>query len=186
MAKAKMPTMAKLEKVLGVKFDPDAMKKMMGNLPKDSKLGATMKMEATISSLLHPEKSRISKVCKNPECGDAFMTLYHSVAYCSDQCRREVLAAQFGIEAVEKNYIEKMQNDNLWGGTEYPQIIDMKFLSVMKYLVETVEAQTGQTVVAWSAPETVHAPAAPKSESHPVPDLTEIDLDDIDRLLEGI
>ena len=179
-----MPTLAKLEKVLGVKFDPDAMKKMMGQLPHNSKLQATMNMEATITTLLHPEKARLSKVCKNPECNEPFMTLYQSVAYCSDACRREVLAQTFGIEAVERSYIEKMQNDTLWGGTEYPMVIEPKILSVMKYLVETVEAQTGQPISPWSAPQNVREPEKPEPELPSVPD--SFDLDDIDQLLEGI
>lgn len=186
--KPKIPTKKSLEKIIGRTVSDTAYRQYIGELPVDSKLGTTAKLEAVLNSLEYPEKTRISKVCKNETCKGVFMTTYKFVAYCSDYCRRESLKSVFGIQAVENHYVSKPDEDR-WGGTEYPQIIDQQALAVMKYLVEKAESETGQTIQPWSGSQPLV-----ESEEQPVPlqsapsrvPIPQFDFDEVDALLEDI
>lgn len=158
-------SMEKLQKLLGKEFSAGALAEItkQAALPKNTKLNESMMLEATLYTLAYPEKARVVKKCKNEECGEAFYTTYYYVAYCSDYCRRQALASDFGIEVVEKRYRDRdVPDEALWEGRTPPMIIPEAALKVMKFLVETAENHLGRPIEPWSAPEQT---PEPKEES---------------------
>ena len=147
---ARMPSMKKLEKLLGVSFAPDALKEIKRPpLPRNQALTVSLQLEATLNSLAYPERARVSKTCKN--CNELFYTEYNYLSYCSDYCRRTVLAKSYGIEWVEEQYHGRNEIQ-VWGGRVPAGIIPPEALSVMKYLVEQAEKKQGQTIQPWLPP----------------------------------
>jgi hypothetical protein len=177
---ARMPSMKKLEKLLGVQFSPDALKEIKRPpLPKNQALTVSLQLEATLNSLAYPERARVSKKCKN--CEELFYTEYNYLSYCSDLCRRTVLAKSYGIEWVEEQYHGRNEIQ-VWGGRVPAGIIPPEALSVMKYLVEQAEKNQGQTIQPWHPPvKPVQTSVVKESRSKPltvVPDPPK-ELDDL-------
>ena len=186
MAKtARMPSLAKLEKLLGTKIDPNSFAEIKRPpLPRNQALTVSMQLEATINSLAYPERTRVSKTCKNESCGEVFYTEYRYLSYCSDSCRRSVLAKQYGIEVVEEFYHGRNEIAT-WSGRVPAGTIPPEALSVMKYLVEQAEKNQSQIIPAWLPP------AKPKpSVSKPVPKPAvkkpEIQIREVDDLLSNM
>lgn len=175
-------SLAKMSKILGKEFDASALKAMERELPRDSKMGNVAKMEATIDSLLYPEKTRIWKKCKNDRCNESFATNYRYVAFCSDFCRREVLAQDFGIEVTTEVYRNR-PDDLRWGGTEYPLVLPPEALAVMKYLVNQAEEQTGQPILPWSAPE---PESEPEKQELPLQTVQDVPDDSLESVLSFV
>jgi hypothetical protein len=177
----RMPSMKKLEKLLGVSFSPDAIKEIKrAPLPRNQGLTHSLMAEATINSLAYPEKvKQVDKICKN--CEQPFYTSYRYVSYCSDECRRITLAKQYGIDWVEEQYHGRNEIQ-VWGGRVPPAIIPPEALSVMKYLVEKAEASLGHSIQPWHAPlpkKAVSSAPAPIPIEPAVPK-------DIDSLLDSL
>jgi hypothetical protein len=174
---AKAPNWKKIQEVLGMQFDQSTLKTIKkAPLAKNQPLTHSLMAEATIKSLAYPSKIAVDKVCKN--CKDPFFTSYEYVAYCSDLCRRTVLAKTYGIDWVEDSYRGKNEIQ-VWGGRVPPAIIPPEALAVMKYLVEKAEKRLGNPIVPWSPSQ------KPKPSSSAVPPPVEpVSQSDIDSLLE--
>lgn len=78
--------------------------------------------EATLRSLQWPNSTKVSRECK--ECGFMFLTEYHSVAYCSNLCRKSKLS-KYGIDWSDKPL------KHSYGGMTPPGIIPPDALEAM-------------------------------------------------------
>jgi hypothetical protein len=100
-----------------------AVKEERASRPK----AGSMDAEAVLLFLRKPAAFTF-KVCKRTECGEAFGTDYHAVAYCSDRCRVKSLAA------VGLQWDPTKSPEQRWGG-EPPLLLPPEAVSVLLGLV---------------------------------------------------
>lgn len=183
---AKMPSMAKIQKLLGGKVDPNSLMEIKRPpLPKNQALTTSLMMEATLNSLAYPDRARVSKTCKNELCAQVFYTEYRYLSYCSDDCRRAVLAKDYGIEVAEDFYHGRNEIQ-IWGGRVPAGIIPPEVLSVMKYLVENAEKNQGQSIQPWLPPAKPKPSSATVSKKVEKPKPKVVEIRDLDDLLSDI
>lgn len=98
--------------------------------------------QAVLRSLEFPSEERLTKVCKHKECGNVFVSNYHSVAYCSVLCMEIELKKHFGLAWTPHARIKKER----WEVRAEPEMIPMKALQAMKMIVARVEADLGRPI----------------------------------------
>jgi hypothetical protein len=98
--------------------------------------------QAVLRSLEFPSEERLTKVCKYKECGNVFVSNYHSVAYCSVLCMEIELKKHFGLAWTPHARIKKER----WEVRAEPEMIPMKALQAMKMIVARVEADLGHPI----------------------------------------
>lgn len=130
------PTMAELKKMLMTQqgLDPARHEHLPEADNIRDKEARRFSAEATLRSLEWPLSPKEVKTCK--DCGNNFLTEYHSVAYCNDLCRKSTLA-KYGIdwrnEPLKRSY----------GGMTPPGIITPDALEAMA----TILRQANYTVL---------------------------------------
>lgn len=98
--------------------------------------------QAVLRSLEFPSEERLTKVCKNEDCGNVFVSNYHSVAYCSVLCMEIKLKKHFGLAWTPHARIKKER----WEVRAEPEMIPMRALQAMKMIVARVEADLGHPI----------------------------------------
>jgi hypothetical protein len=108
----------------------------------DSPQRVAFRGQAVLRSLEFPSEERLTKVCKNEDCGNVFVSNYHSVAYCSVLCMEIKLKKHFGLAWTPHARIKKER----WEVRAEPEMIPMRALQAMKMIVARVEADLGRPI----------------------------------------
>lgn len=98
--------------------------------------------QGVLRSLEMPTEERLTKVCKNSDCGNVFTSNYYSVAYCSTLCCERVLKKEYGLAWTPHARIRKER----WEVRAEPEMIPMRALQAMKMIVARVEADLGRPI----------------------------------------
>lgn len=98
--------------------------------------------QGVLRSLEMPTEERLTKVCKNEDCGNVFTSNYHSVAYCSVLCTEQELKRRYGLAWTPHARIRKER----WEVRAEPEMIPMQALQAMKMIVSRVEADLGRPI----------------------------------------
>lgn len=98
--------------------------------------------QAVLRSLEFPSEARLTKVCKNEDCKNVFVSNYYSVAYCSVLCMEIKLKKHFGLAWTPHARIKKER----WEVRAEPEMIPMRALQAMKMIVSRVEADLGHPI----------------------------------------
>jgi hypothetical protein len=98
--------------------------------------------QAVLRSLEFPSEARLTKICKNEDCKNVFVSNYHSVAYCSILCMEVKLKRHFGLAWTPHARIKKER----WEVRAEPEMIPMRALQAMKMIVSRVEADLGHPI----------------------------------------
>lgn len=98
--------------------------------------------QGVLRSLETPTEERLTKECKNPDCGNIFTSNYHSVAYCSIICCEQALKKHYGLAWRPSSRIQKER----WEVRAEPEMIPMQALKAMKMIVSRVESDLGRPI----------------------------------------
>lgn len=108
----------------------------------DSPQMVMFRAQGILRSMDCPTEIRLTRICKNEDCGDIFATNYASVAYCSTLCCEYHLKKHFGLAWKPNSRIKKER----WEIRTEPEIISMRALQAMKMIVDRVESDLGYPI----------------------------------------
>jgi hypothetical protein len=108
----------------------------------DSPQMVMFRAQGILRSMDCPTEIRLTRICKNEDCGDVFATNYASVAYCSTVCCEYSLKKHFGLAWKPNSRIKKER----WEIRTEPEIISMRALQAMKMIVDRVESDLGYPI----------------------------------------
>lgn len=98
--------------------------------------------QGVLRSLECPTEERLTKECKNPDCGNIFTSNYYSVAYCSIICCEQALKKHYGLAWRPSSRIQRER----WEVRAEPEMIPMQALKAMKMIVARVENDLGRPI----------------------------------------
>ena len=98
--------------------------------------------QGILRSMDCPTEVRLTRICKNEDCGEFFATNYASVAYCSIVCCEYALKKHFGLSWKPNARIKRER----WEVRTEPEIISMRALQAMKMIVNRVELDLGHPI----------------------------------------
>ncbi len=98
--------------------------------------------QGILRSMDCPTEIRLTRICKNEDCGEFFATNYASVAYCSIVCCEYSLKKHFGLAWKPNARIKRER----WEIRTEPEIISMQALKAMKMIVARVESDLGHPI----------------------------------------
>ena len=98
--------------------------------------------QGVLRSLECPTEERLTKVCKNEDCGNVFTSNYYSVAYCSIICCEYALKKHYGLAWKPSSRIQRER----WEVRAEPEMIPMQALKAMKMIVARVESDLGYPI----------------------------------------
>lgn len=108
----------------------------------DSPQMVMFRAQGILRSMDCPTEIRLTRICKNEDCGDIFATNYASVAYCSTLCCEYHLKKHFGLAWKPNARIKRER----WEIRTEPEIISMRALQAMKMIVDRVESDLGYPI----------------------------------------
>lgn len=108
----------------------------------DSPQMVMFRAQGILRSMDCPTEIRLTRICKNEDCGDVFATNYASVAYCSTLCCEYHLKKHFGLAWKPNARIKRER----WEIRTEPEIISMRALQAMKMIVDRVESDLGYPI----------------------------------------